>query len=82
MNPQEKAIALSYVLCQLLRDNLDIAVHEMKVNNHPEAGRLADKLSKLNSASKNAFRILERNVGNDLDDLRSDINELLEQQWG
>lgn len=82
MNPQEKAIALSYVLCQLLRDNLDIAVHEMRMSNHPDAGKLADKFDKLRGASGNAFRILERNVGNDLDDLRSDINELLEQQWG
>lgn len=82
MRPQEKAIALSYILSQLLADNLDIAVHEMKVSNHPDAGRLADKLSKLRGASGNAFRVLERNVGDDLSELKSDISELLEQQWG
>ena len=82
MKPEEKAIALSYVLCQLLKDNLDIAIHEMRIGNHPDAGRLTDKFDKLRGASNNAFRILERNVGNDLENLRSDINELLEQQWG
>ena len=82
MTPEEKAIALSYILSQLLKENLDIAVHEMRIRKHPEAGRLADKFDKLRGASNNAFRILERNIGNDLGNLRSDINELLEQQWG
>ena len=80
MSPQEKAIALSYVLSQLLSDNLDIAVHEMKVSKHPNAGQLADKFNKLRGANKNAFRILERNIG-DLDNLKQDISTLLETVW-
>lgn len=80
MKPEEKAIALSYVLCQLLKENLDVAVHEMKVNKHPNAGQLADKLAKLRGAGNNAFRILERNVS-DLDDLKKDIEVLLESVW-
>lgn len=80
MKPEEKAIALSYVLSQLLSENLDIAVHEMRVSKHPNAGQLADKFNKLRGASKNAFRILERNVS-DLDDLKKDIEVLLESVW-
>lgn len=80
MNPSEKAIALSYVLSQLLQDNLDIAVHEMKVSNHPNAGQLADKMNKLRGANRNAFRILERNVS-DLNNLKDDISTLLETIW-
>ena len=80
MKPEEKALALSYVLCELLKENLDIAVHELRVSNHPDAGRLADKLSKLRGAGGNAFRILERNV-NGLDNLKEDISILLESLW-
>lgn len=80
MKPEEKAIALSYVLSQLLSENLDIAVHELKVNNHPNAGQLADKFNKLRGANRNAFRILERNVG-ELDSLKEDISVLLESVW-
>lgn len=80
MRPEEKAIALSYVLSQLLQDNLDIAVHEMKVSNHPSAGQLADKMNKLRGANRNAFRILERNVS-ELDELKNDIQIVLEQLW-
>lgn len=80
MTPSEKSIALSYVLSQLLADNLDIAVHEMKVSNHPNAGQLADKFNKLRGANNNAFRILERNVS-DLNELKQDISALLESVW-
>ena len=80
MTPSEKSIALSYVLSQLLQDNLDIAVHEMKVSKHPNAGQLADKFNKLRGANKNAFRILERNIA-DLNNLKQDISALLESVW-
>ena len=80
MKPEEKAIALSYVLSQLLSENLDIAVHELKVSKHPNAGQLADKFNKLRGANRNAFRILERNVG-ELDSLKEDISVLLESVW-
>ena len=80
MRPEEKAIALSYILSELLTENLDIAVHEMRVSKHPNAGQLSDKLNKLRGASRNAFRILERNVS-DLDNLKEDIQTLLESAW-
>lgn len=80
MTPAEKSISISYVLSQLLADNLDIAVHEMKVSKHPNAGQLADKFNKLRGANRNAFRILERNIG-ELDNLNQDISTLLETVW-
>ena len=82
MNPKEKALALSYVLTQLLKDNLDVAVLEMRENRDADANRLDDKLAKLRGASNNAFRILERNVGDNLDDLKEDVEKVLEQLWG
>lgn len=80
MKPDEKAIALSYVLSQLLSENLDIAVHELKVSKHPNAGQMYDKLCKLRGANRNAFRALEKNV-KDLDNLKDDISILLESVW-
>jgi len=82
MNTKEKSLALSYVLTQLLKDNLDVAILEMKESKDADAGRLFDKLEKLRGASNNAFRIVERNVGNDLDDLKADIERVLEELWG
>jgi hypothetical protein len=82
MNAKEKALALSYVLTQLLKDNLDVAVLEMRESRDADANRLDDKLAKLRGASNNAFRILERNVGDDLDALKEDVEKVLEELWG
>ena len=81
MNAKEKALALSYVLTQLLKDNLDVAVLEMRESRDADANRLDDKLAKLRGASNNAFRILERNVGSDLTPLKDDIEKVLEELW-
>jgi hypothetical protein len=82
MNAKEKALALSYVLTQLLKDNLEVAVLEMRESRDADAGKLDDKLAKLRGASNNAFRILERNVGDDLDNLKEDVEKVLEELWG
>jgi len=82
MNTKEKSLALSYVLTQLLKDNLDVAILEMRESKDADANRLFDKLEKLRGASNNAFRIVERNVGDNLDDLKSDIERILEELWG
>jgi len=82
VNAKEKALALSYVLTQLLKDNLDVAVLEMRESRDADANRLDDKLAKLRGASNNAFRILERNVGDDLDNIKEDVEKVLEQLWG
>ena len=82
MSPSEKAIALSYVLSQLLSENLDIAVHEMKVSKHPNAGQMYDKFCKLKSSNNNAFRILERNIGDGMDELRADVEKVINELWG
>jgi len=82
MNTKEKALALSYLLCDLLKQNLEVAVLEMRESRDADAGKLDDKLAKLRGASNNAFRILERNVGDNLDDLKEDVERVLEELWG
>lgn len=81
MDAKEKALALSYVLTQLLKDNLDVAILEMRESRDADANRLDDKLAKLRGASNNAFRILERNVGDNLNDLKEDVEKVLEELW-
>ena len=81
MDAKEKALALSYVLTQLLKDNLDVAILEMRESRDDDANRLDDKLAKLRGASNNAFRILERNVGDNLNDLKEDVEKVLEELW-
>jgi 50S ribosomal subunit-associated GTPase HflX len=78
MTVAEKSMAMSYILSQLLIENLEIVCLEVK--NKPEFGKLHDKLMKLKGASRNAFRILEKNT-EQLEELKSEIDELLGTLW-
>jgi hypothetical protein len=78
MTVAEKSLAMSYILSQLLTENLEIVILEVK--GKPEYGQLNDKLMKLKGASKNAFRILEKNTG-ELDSLKLAIEETLYKLW-
>ena len=79
-DPKTKAIGLAYVLSQLLLDNLEIARLEMQYD--PAYGQINDKLMKLRGATRNAFRSLEKNVGEDLSELKNEIEETLDELWG
>jgi hypothetical protein len=78
MTVAEKSMAMSYILSQLLIENLEIVILEVK--GKPQYGQFNDKLMKLRGASKNTFRILEKNTG-ELDDLKKSIEETLYQLW-
>lgn len=78
MTVAEKSMAMSYILSQLLIENLEIVILEVK--HKPQYGQFNDKLMKLRGASKNTFRILEKNTG-ELDDLKKAIEETLYQLW-
>ena len=79
-DPKTKAIGLSYVLSQLLIENLEIARLEMKYD--PNYGQLNDKLMKIKGASRNAFRVLDKNIGDDLSKLKDEIEITLDELWG
>ena len=78
MTIAEKSMAMSYILSQLLTENLEIVCLELK--GKPEYGKLNDKLMKLKGSSKNAFRILEKNT-DQLDELKNDIEDILGRLW-
>jgi hypothetical protein len=48
----------------------------------PNYGQLNDKLMKIKGASRNAFRILEKNMGDDLSQLKDEIEITLDELWG
>lgn len=83
ISPSEKALALSYIHAELLIANLDIVVHESRVVQAPDTGRLNDKLVKLRSSAKNAFRILNKNMKHQgtYDELKQKIEELIDLSW-
>lgn len=81
MTPKEKSLSLSYVLAQLLIDNLDVVVLEKSDDKDQDLGQLKDKLIKLRSSTRNAFRVLEKNIGGELDTLKNDIEITLDTLW-
>jgi hypothetical protein len=78
MTIAEQSLAKSYILSQLLIENLEIVILEVK--GKPEYGQLNDKLMKLRGASKNTFRILEKNTS-DMAGMKSHIENTLYQLW-
>lgn len=83
MKAEEKAIALSYILCKLLNENLEVVLHEMKVSKSEDAGKMQHRIEKLRGATNNAFGILERNIsdGDGANELKQDLETLLEEIW-
>ena len=82
LTPKQRALSFSYVLSQLLEDNLEVVVIEKNESKEEDLGQLRDKLIKLRSANRNAFKILERNIGGDgLKELKNDIELTLETLW-
>ena len=82
LSPKQRALSFCYVLSQLLEDNLEVVVIEKNESKEEDLGQLRDKLIKLRSANRNAFKILERNIGGDgLKELKNDIELTLETLW-
>lgn len=81
MTAKEKSLSLSYVLAQLLIDNLDVVLLEKSDDKDQDLGQLKDKLVKLRSSTRNAFRVLEKNIGGELDTLKNDIEITLDTLW-
>lgn len=83
MTPGEKALTLSYLHAEMLISNLDITIHEMKVNNVAGANQLLDKLIKLRAASSNVFRKVSSAIEDEgqLNLLREDLERLLDEAW-
>lgn len=58
LTPGEKALSLAYVHHELLKKNLMVLIHELKVKNDKRYKPLQDRLDKLRTAGFHAFREL------------------------
>jgi Skp family chaperone for outer membrane proteins len=60
--------------------NLEVAVHEISVLNHPDAGKLQHRFEKLINAHRKAMATMERNIENKAL-LESDFDEQMDKNW-
>jgi len=78
----EKALMISFVNSRIQMINLEVALHEMKVANNPELGKLQHRVEKLISANRNLYSTLERNLTPEITDaIEMDTQQYLEKSW-
>lgn len=78
----EKALMISFVNSRIQMINLEVALHEMKVANNPELGKLQHRVEKLISANRNLYSTLERNLTQEITDaIEMDTQQYLEKSW-
>ena len=80
MGPLDQALILSYLHSKMSVKNLEVAVHEMSVLNHPDAGVLQHRFEKLINAHRKAMGTMERNIENKAL-LESDFDEQMDKNW-
>lgn len=80
MTPLETSLLLSYLHSKSAITNLEVSVHEMKVLNRSDSGKLQHSFEKLISAHRKAFAVMERNIENKAL-LESDFEEQINENW-
>ena len=80
MNPLDQALILSYLHSKMAVKNLEVAVHEMSVLNHPYTGKIQHRFEKLINAHRNAMATMEKNIENKAL-LESDFEEQMDKNW-
>ena len=79
---EEKALSLAYSHCELLKYNLNVTIHELKIKGK-KAEPMVKKLTKLRTAAYEAFfeinELLKKH--NQMDAIRADIEEVLNETW-
>ena len=80
MGPLDQALILSYLHSKMSVKNLEVAVHEMSVLNHPDAGVLQHRFEKLINAHRKAMGTMERNIENKAL-LESDFDDQIDKNW-
>ena len=77
-----KALSLSYITSKVAITNLEVAIHEMKMMNEPNAGKLQHRAEKLLHAYKVLFITMERNMPKEnLSEITKNIELLIDKCW-
>lgn len=82
LTPGERALTLAYVHCELLKRNLSVTIHELKVADK-KYKPLKDNLEKLRSAAYTAFKEINHNLkqSSEFEHITADIEAILDQTW-
>ena len=77
-----KAIALAYVAGAIAVVNLEVAIHEIKLEKDDNAGKFQHRAEKLKSAFNNMFKTMEANLENDsMDEIRKRLELMIDNCW-
>lgn len=82
MTAAEKALSLAYAHCELLKTNINIAIHELKIGGK-KTEDLQKRLEKLRSSAHGAFLEINSAIKSSKhsDEVRKEIEEILDQTW-
>lgn len=84
MEHGRQALVLSYVHSQLLMKNLDVAIHEARIDKDPDYKKLADGLKILNQRVEKTFGLINNKMkksGIDIDKIEEELIELHNKTW-
>jgi len=77
-----KALAIAYITSNIAKTNLEVAIHEMKIMNEPNAGGLQHDTEKMVHKYKKLFRRMERNMDKEnLSEVSKKIELLIDKCW-
>ena len=82
LTPEEKALTLAYTHCELLKQNLNVVIHELTVRGK-KSEDLKKRLTKLRQAGYEAFLEVNKLIKDNHQQqaLRYEIEEVLDQTW-
>lgn len=82
MTAETTALMMSYVAARVTVINLEVALHEMKLLNRSDLGKLQFNTERLISANKKMYGLLEKNfTDQNIKDIEKDISFILNKMW-
>lgn len=84
MEHGRQALVLSYVHSQLLLKNLEVAVHEARVDKDPDYRMLADSMKILKQRVEKTFAVINKKMeksGVDMNKVEEELIELHNNTW-
>ena len=77
-----KALSISYITSKIAITNLEVAIHELKLMNEPNAGKVQHRAEKMVNAYKALFTAMERNMPKEnLAEVSKKIELLIDKCW-
>jgi len=84
MTVERKALVLSFVHSSLAMKNLEVAVHEARIDKDPDYRKLADELKILSARISKTFTMLNKKIqqnGVNMDVIEQQLMEMQDATW-